>query len=135
MVIDASVAVKWFLPEQDSENALLLAANHQLRAPPLLMAEVGNAIWKKLRHGELIEKLDAFARHADLGQVVEIVEGRTSELAVRALELALMLDHAIYDCVYLALAEADDDVLITADVKFLRKVEATHLARYVELFA
>ena len=110
MVIDASVAVKWFLPEQDSENALLLAANHQLRAPPLLMAEVGNAIWKKLRHGELIEKLDAFARHADLGQVVEIVEGRTSELAVRALELALMLDHAIYDCVYLALAEADDDV-------------------------
>lgn len=135
MIIDASVAVKWFVPEDDSDRALDLAARHTLRAPPLLMTEVGNAIWKKLRRGELIEKLEAFARHADLAQVVDIVEGRTRELAVRALELAVLLDHAVYDCVYLALAEADDDVVITADATFRRKVEATHLSRHVEMLA
>jgi predicted nucleic acid-binding protein len=132
MIIDASVATKWFLLEEDSDLAFQLVTEQRLRAPPLLMTEVGNAIWKKLRKDELHAQLDTLARHADLGRVVEIVEDRTAELAVRALELALMLDHAIHDCVYLALAEADDDVLVTADHEFRRKVERTALARFVK---
>lgn len=63
--------------------------------------------------------------------MVEILEDRTGTLAVRALELALALDHAIHDCMYLALAEAEDDVLITADDAFRRKVERTEPARHV----
>lgn len=115
--------------------AYQLAARHQLRAPPLLMTEVGSAIWKKVRRGQFAEAPDALARYADLGRVVDIVENRTSELAVRALEIALLVDHAIYDCVYLALAEADDDVLITADAKFCAKMQATSFARHVEPLA
>ncbi|MGJ3628099.1 type II toxin-antitoxin system VapC family toxin [Sphingomonas sp. MMS24-JH45] len=52
MVIDASVAVKWFVPEEDSDRAFKIVALHQLCAPSLLRTEVGNAIWKKLRRGE-----------------------------------------------------------------------------------
>ncbi|WP_375287980.1 type II toxin-antitoxin system VapC family toxin [Sphingomonas sp.] len=131
MIIDASVATKWFLPEEGSDVALSLVATERLRAPPLLLAEVGDALWKKFRRGELHEQFDLLARHADLDQIVEIVEDAASALATRALELALMLDHAIYDCVYLALAEADDDVLVTSDDAFRLKVERTSLARFI----
>lgn len=131
MIVDASVAVKWFVAEAGSDDAVEIVAQHDLRAPPLLMTEVGNALWKKLRRGELSEPLDVLARHADIAQVVEIVDGNSNDLAVRALELALMLDHPIYDCVYLALAELEDDVLATADDAFRRKVQRSDLARHV----
>lgn len=131
MIIDASVAVKWFIPEADSDRAIALVADRRLRAPPLLLTEVGNAIWKKLRRGDLTERFDLLARHAELQDLVEIVGGRDAELATRALELSLMLDHAIYDCVYLAMAEADGELLVTADAGFRRKLERTPLAPLV----
>jgi predicted nucleic acid-binding protein len=39
----------------------------------------------------------------------------TAPLAARALELAFALDHPVYDCFYLALAEAEQVGLVTAD--------------------
>ncbi len=35
-----------------------------------------------------------------------------------ALELALTLDQTVYDCLYLALAEARSSVMVTADRRF-----------------
>ena len=53
-VIDASVAVKWFVPEVHSEHALrLLRKKFALLAPELIQAEFGNILWKKCRAGEL----------------------------------------------------------------------------------
>ena len=49
----------------------------------------------------------------------------TARLIERALELALFLDHPIYDCLYLACAESLDKVLVTADERFLRKALAS----------
>ena len=47
-VIDASVAVKWFIPEIHSQTAVkLLAGKKTLYAPDLIYAEVGNTLWKK----------------------------------------------------------------------------------------
>jgi predicted nucleic acid-binding protein len=135
MIIDASVPVKWFIPEDRSDLAFELVRDHPLRAPALLMTGVANALWKKLRRGELSDKLDLLARHADLGGVLTIVEGGISKIAVRALELGLSLDHAIHDRVYLAIAEAEDDVLVTADDEFRRKIEPTVMSRYVEALA
>jgi predicted nucleic acid-binding protein len=53
-VVDASVAVKWYLPEPESDAAgRLLDPEHDLIAPDLLFAEVGNALWKRWRRGEI----------------------------------------------------------------------------------
>ncbi len=51
-VIDASVAVKWFIPEPHSDRAdgLLkdfLRQSIVLTAPDVLVAEVGNTLWKR----------------------------------------------------------------------------------------
>ena len=54
LVIDASVAVKWFAPEVlSSEAESLLDGDDALFAPDLLLVECGNIIWKKVRLGEL----------------------------------------------------------------------------------
>lgn len=46
LVVDSSVAIKWFVSEDDSEDALKLRDRHQLVAPDLLVAECVNAFWK-----------------------------------------------------------------------------------------
>jgi predicted nucleic acid-binding protein len=43
-------------------------------------------------------------------------------LAGRAAEIACTLEHPVYDCLYLACAEREGQVLITADLRFLRVV-------------
>ena len=46
LVIDASVALKWFVEEQGSDKARgLLSREERLIAPELLLAEVFNAAW------------------------------------------------------------------------------------------
>ncbi|OFW37311.1 MAG: hypothetical protein A3F70_06700 [Acidobacteria bacterium RIFCSPLOWO2_12_FULL_67_14] len=49
-VVDASVVVKWCVPEVHSDAARrLLAKPHEYVAPDLLFAETANTIWKKMR--------------------------------------------------------------------------------------
>jgi predicted nucleic acid-binding protein len=43
------------------------------------------------------------------------------------------LDHPVYDCLYLALAEAEGDVLLTADAAFERKTRARGLPKRVRV--
>jgi predicted nucleic acid-binding protein len=53
-VVDASVAVKWFVPEIHSETAArLLDETQELIAPDLLLPEFGNILWKKVQKGEI----------------------------------------------------------------------------------
>jgi predicted nucleic acid-binding protein len=54
LVVDASVAFKWFAQEDGTYRALeLLARDEPIVAPDLIIAEVCNAAWKSLRRGEL----------------------------------------------------------------------------------
>ncbi len=100
-----------------------------MRAPSFIHVEVANVIWRKRRRGELTDARALLTLPDQLASLIQSID----ELAFlpRALELAFMLDHAIYDCVYLALAEAMGDLFITADDAFRRKVEQTSLAPLV----
>ena len=54
VVVDASVAIKWFVPEVHAEAARrLLREGMTLLAPDLIWAEVANALWRKWREKEL----------------------------------------------------------------------------------
>jgi predicted nucleic acid-binding protein len=129
MVIDASVAFKWLVEEDDSSMAIALLSQDALSAPQLILAEVGNALWKRIVRGEMGDSEGAVA---DIGRLPEMVAlMNDSALAPRALELACELGHAIYDCFYLAAAEHQGDVLVTADRRLLRKTAGTQYARFV----
>jgi predicted nucleic acid-binding protein len=114
IVVDASVAVKWLLPEAGSPAAAALRdQDPSLTAPSLIAAEIGNAVWKAVRSGK-VQRSEALA---GIGAVLGWFESLIpiELLCVRALELAIALRHPIYDCFYLALAERDNAPLATAD--------------------
>jgi len=123
-VVDASVALKWFVPEALSEAAEeLLLSSAELHAPDLLVVEVTNAAWKKVLRGEIRRsqaKLMAVAIHRGGPTLYP------SEIFIeRALEIALALDHPVYGCLYLACAESLEAALVTMDARLLKLIENT----------
>ncbi len=114
VVVDASVALKWFVPEELSTDArVFLAAEYELLAPDLLWAELANALWKKHRRRELDPRtagrlLRDFSR-------VPIEFHATEQWAEPALELALRHGVTVHDGLYLALAAGYGCRVVTAD--------------------
>jgi predicted nucleic acid-binding protein len=118
LIVDASVAVKWFAAEDGSDRAeALLATGEALIAPDLVLAEVSNVMWKKLRRG-LLSPDQVVAAAQRLPQYFERLIA-ISELVERATDLTITLDHPVYDCFYLALAERERLPLVSADSRLL----------------
>jgi len=125
-VVDASIAVKWVIPEELSDRADRLRAGYdEMLAPDLLLTEVANALWKKTARREIlpVEADGAFALVVESG----IDLRPTAPLLARAMQFARRLNHPVYDCVYLALAERERASFITADRRLLRRVSARRL--------
>lgn len=115
IVIDASVALKWVFDEPGTEAALALRAE-QLIAPALWLAEAANALWRHVRLGE-IKPEEALAR------IEELADAPVASLSIephvaRALRIATQIQHPVYDCFYLALAEYYDIDVVTDDRRF-----------------
>ena len=133
LVVDASVAVKWLVEEEHSDAAdRLLDGNHELFAPRLMASEVGNALWRKVRMGEL-ERSRAGALAAAISEMA-VRWTEDEEVGPDAVRLSLALDRPVYDCVYLALAHRLGATLVTADVRFVNALaETEHGATVVTL--
>jgi len=123
LVVDASVAIKWLIEEQDSEaaEALLISAgedNVKLVAPAILLPEVANVLWKRMRRGDMDRRrtLETRERFEEICPLLLPMEG----LVERALVLAIDSRHPVYDCLYVALAEELAAELITADERLYR---------------
>jgi predicted nucleic acid-binding protein len=117
LVVDASIAVLWTLEQRGSDRAAALSGESGLIAPSLIVAEIGNACWKAVRRGDLPREHAATAVEIALGPLHELKPAE--ELRTRALELAIELNHPIYDCFYLALAERERCALVTTDARLL----------------
>jgi predicted nucleic acid-binding protein len=113
IVVDASVAALWVLEQEGSARAAGLRASDPLIAPSLIAAEIGSALWKAVRRGDTTQANALIAFDAALLLFDELIPIGT--LHARAFEFAVELDHPIYDCFYLALAERERCPLITAD--------------------
>ena len=125
-VVDASVAVKWFVAEEHSDLALSVLRENELIAPDLLWPEFGNIIWKKVRRSELSEKdgrsiLDLFLR-------APIVSYSSAAMIAAALELGLETGRTVYDSLYVTLAAAECCKMITADKRLFNSLLATPYA-------
>ena len=119
LVVDASVALKWVLVEPDSALAETVLFS-PLVAPDWWRVEVANGLWKAFDRDEidLDEARAGLTRFADVAVETEDALGLLDE----AMILAARLDHAIYDCLYLALAIRRDTRMVTADGKFAKAV-------------
>ena len=119
VVVDASVAIKWFILEPDRAAArLLLEPGQRLLAP-------------ESHRGRGRKRKPVVASEADPRQVAATVAslprfcGRLftlAPLAACAMEIAAELRHPVYDCFYLALAEDENAVVVTADRRLIGRL-------------
>ncbi len=132
-VVDASVAVKWFVPEVHHRAALrLLDGSHEWLAPDLLLPEFGNIIWKKTRRGEITQ--DEGRQIVRAFRKVPIQIHSSANLLEPAFEIANRMHRSVYDSVYLALAILQRCRMLTADRKFCEALKDSPMAGYLHWF-
>jgi len=112
-VIDASVAVKWFLTEDRSGDARKLSGEAGLIAPTIILLEVYNALSIAVRRQRAVPETLEVAQGALTATGWELVD--IEPYFERAANLSRSLGHVVFDCVYLALAEDRGVPLLTAD--------------------
>lgn len=125
LVVDASVAAKWYLKEELFEEAVRaieagVRGEATLLAPVLLAAELGSVLWQRYRREELsVEEVrDVWAAF----EAAPLTLVRIEQLMPTALEVAVGCGCTVYDALYVALAEAyaaNGAVLVTADRRLL----------------
>lgn len=115
LVVDASVAAKWLMPEMDSDAAARLLEDAELafHVPELFDAELGNTLWKRVQRREL--DADAASGIVSLVPQIPAARHRHAELLEAAFALAVELSITVHEALYVALAAALDAPLITSD--------------------
>ena len=131
IVLDASVAVKWFRDEDNSDlaEALLMENRGELVVPDLFVIEVAGAL---VREANMNKPVAAEMRLA-LSRLVEMIDAGAFEsirldpdrLATAA-ALAIALGHPLKDCLYLALAQDLACPLVTADARFAERARGVY---------
>ncbi len=124
IVVDASVAVKWFNPEEHSEQALALRDDHIARrvvlaAPSLLVWEVGNA----LRYSQELGSDDVKAAVRDLLDLQLALQEPDASWMDASVTIAFERGLTLYDASYVGLAEHLRAPLYTADARLLSTAE------------
>jgi predicted nucleic acid-binding protein len=123
IVLDASVAVKWVLREEHAASARQILSTAELLAPHLLWAEVGNILRKRHRRSE--SSVEEVRRMLGEIQRLPVMTFAHWPLLPAALDLAISLGQTVYDCLYLALAETRNTIMVTADRRFHVVVSAS----------
>ncbi len=134
MIIDASVAAKWFLKGEEWEEESLRIKNMfenggiDLSAPSIILYEVGNTIWKRKDISseiarKLVEKAFEYLR--------ELIVLPSGEIANLAMRIAREYNITFYDAIYIALSKQRKEIFITADKKLYNKVKNSFLVKFI----
>ncbi len=130
-IFDASVLIKLYLPEIDSEEAQALVSEALLRgdrlfAPAFLPAEVLSVLRRSVKRGLVRTDQAEIGLNSLFSLPLEYVDGK--EVYTRAWRLATDLGlPVLYDAVYLAVAELHGAIFWTADEAMLRVTTAARL--------
>jgi len=123
LIVDASVVLKWFIPEEGTEDALKLRDRHLrghcvLAAPELLSYEVANVLryHPDISDDMVREDIEALF---DIGLVLVPTSVSLLDTAVR---IARRFNISVYDASYLALGMEVNAPVITADTKLCHTV-------------
>lgn len=123
LVVDASVVVRWFVPEEDSDRALRLRNRYvegglELFAPDLMIYEVINTL---RYHRSISDKMLREDTEALFAIDIDFISP-SSEMVALTAGSARRWDLSLYDAAYLALTQHLATSLVTADEALHEKV-------------
>jgi predicted nucleic acid-binding protein len=134
LVVDASVAIKWFLHVRDDEThsqqaldilAGIAAETVDLIQPPHFIGEVAAVLAREKPNEALADLTDLIN--------VEFRIAESSAIYATACELAIRLKHHLFDTLYHAVAlHAPGAILITADETYHRKAQSIGCIRRLQ---
>lgn len=132
VVIDASVAVKWFIWEEGTEEAQKLLEQLKIfYAPDFFLMEIDSILTKKVRRNELTVS-DAFQKRNMFRQLpYKLIMYK--QLAEFAFHLATEFSVTLYDAAYLATAVDYDATFHTADKRLANGISGTPFGEHVRL--
>lgn len=129
-VVDASVAIKWFLPQVYADSARsLLAGDHSLLVPDLLYTEVGSILWKEIRFG--LGTAEEARRVVTVLNALPLEVYPSKAFMPLTLDIALQTQRTVYDSLYLALATTQKCRMVTADRKFYNALTSSTFATHI----
>ena len=130
LVLNASVVVKWFLPdeplkaeaeqvEKDFRDGSILA----LMVPEFCLREVANALWVAYRRRRIDEQTlrevwQLFMSYIQQG----ILHISPDPPLDNVLDFALRYNVPVYDCIYIVLAQQEGCPLLTVDEQLFKSV-------------
>ncbi len=127
VVVDSCVMVKWFVPEEYSEEALSILDDHldgrvTVVAPFFGLLEFANALRKYVARGVLSgrDALEAYDLLLEVGVEFRRIE---ESLVRRALQYSNEKGVTVYDAYYIVLAQELSTVFYTADEKLVRRLK------------
>lgn len=133
MILDTSVLFDSLVSAPLSGPArALITSDMPLRSPDLILVEIAGAIARAVRRRELPAQFAdrMFARAQRLAPETD----PAGQFIDRAFVLSLDLNHPLADCIFLAQAEAQADVLVTCDERLVRKLAGTpHAERAIHV--
>jgi predicted nucleic acid-binding protein len=127
-VVDASIAVKWFVEEPGSELArqLLDAESGGLHIPDIFVVEVAATLVRIANQNKSSKETS----RASLYHLIDLIDSGALILdrtppsqSIDAAYLAIDLGHPLKDCIYLALAMEMGCDLVTCDARFAAKTK------------
>jgi predicted nucleic acid-binding protein len=126
-ILDASVVIKWFVPEVlAAEARRWRKVAGTLHAPTLLDTELANILWKKVGRGELTRS-QADKILVRLPRLL-ITRHPDADLLPSAFEIAHRVQRTVYDSLYLAAALEHGGQMVTADQKLFHAIQTTQWA-------
>lgn len=130
LVVDAGVAIKWFVHEIHSVEARrILQQGHRLFAPDLLVVEFGSVLWKKVRRGDLSRE-EAWNIHG-MFKTVPMSLRSSNGLFASALDIAFQSGRSVYDSLYIACAVLLEIPMITAGERLYNATRNGPLTRHI----
>jgi predicted nucleic acid-binding protein len=127
IIVDSSVAVKWFVIETDSIKAKQVLLEYkqglwEFLAPDLIYVEYGNIIWKK----QVFQGFDANDANSAIKDFQNIQFTMTPARSVfkEAFQIAVKYKRTFYDSLYLALSVRENCRFVTAGERFYNSVRA-----------
>jgi predicted nucleic acid-binding protein len=125
-VLDSSTAVKWVLPEVDSDKAdhlrdAFIQAIHELLAPEVFHVELAHALTRAERQKRIVQGEAEDLWNEVMSTPPQLVP--SFPLMPRAIQISSVSRASVYDCLYVALAERENCEFVTADTKLVNNLQ------------